>query len=99
MYKFQGNVRLRICQRSVLNKSISIWNLLFNGLNEINILLGLKKSMKEPLNDIYDFTLYEKHFEPLLLKITTVLFAQWPNTIGQWFKLIKIEMSLTDAIT
>ena len=37
--------------------------------------------------------------EPLLLNLPTVLFAQWPNTIGQWFKLIQIEMSLKDAVT
>ena len=43
--------------------------------------------------------MYEKHFELLLLIITTVLFAQWPKTFGHWFKLIKIEMSLTDAVT
>ena len=43
MYRSQGNVRLRICQRSFLNKSISIWNALVNGLKEINILLRFKK--------------------------------------------------------
>ena len=43
--------------------------------------------------------MYEEHFEPLLLKITSILFAQWPNTIGHWFTLIKIEISLTDTVT
>ena len=52
MYQYQGNVRLRICQRSFLYKSISIWNSLVNGLKEINILLRFKKSMKDHLTDI-----------------------------------------------
>ena len=51
-YRYKGKLRLKITQKSFINKGISLWNTLKDELLDMNILLRFKKSLKDHLIDL-----------------------------------------------